>query len=176
MARVKGGLFEGVLDVNKRFPLDSRMLVTRREDLINPKIWVTNTLTTEATYNGMIVAVNSDGEYNGVYYLIDRKAITADNYSAYQAALEAGEDVEIYFSMWKKLAHADDVVESSVVNASTHYDFPSIGNVNTIYKAESEKKIYQWNATELKYEVLGGTDSDALDITLINGGNANGNT
>lgn len=108
MGRVKGGLFTTLLDVNKRFPLDSRMLVTKREDLINPTVWRTNTLTTEATYNGMIVAVNTDGEYNGVYYLIDRKAITAANYAAYKADLADGKDVEIYFSMWKKLADTDD--------------------------------------------------------------------
>ena len=107
MARVKGGLFTAMLDVNKRFPLDSRMLVAKREDLINPATWITNTLTTEATYNSMIVSVNSDGEHNGVYYLVDRKEITAENYSAYQAALTAGENVETYFSMWNKLATED---------------------------------------------------------------------
>lgn len=108
MARVKGGVFTTVLDVNKRFPLDSRMLVTKREDLINPATWKTNTLTTEATYNSMIVSVNSDGEHNGVYYLIDRTAITADNYTAYQDAKAAGTDVEPYFVMWNKLATTDD--------------------------------------------------------------------
>jgi hypothetical protein len=172
MARVKGGLFTATLDVNKRFPLDSRMLVTKRVDLINPTVWATNTLGTEATYNGMIVAVNSDGEYNGVYYLIDRTGITADNYSAYKAALEAGEDVEVYFSMWQKLANAGSVMEKSVVNADTHYEFPSIGSVNTIYKAQSEKKIYQWNPTELKYELLGEMEGSIHNITLINGGGA----
>lgn len=110
MARVKGGLFTSTLDVSKRFPLDSRMLVTKREDLINPTIWITNTLKTEATYNGMIVSVNSDGVYNGVYYLTDRTAVTADNYSAYKTALAAGEDVESYFSMWKKLDTTDSLV------------------------------------------------------------------
>jgi len=108
MGRVKGGLFAMVLDANKRFPLDSRMLVTKREDLINPTVWITNTLTTEATYNGMIVAVNSDGEHNGVYYLTDRKAITADNYAAYKTALATGENVDTYFAMWKKLSTTDD--------------------------------------------------------------------
>jgi hypothetical protein len=109
MARVKGGLFTGMLDVNKRFPLDSRMLVARREDLINPTTWITSTLTTESTYNVMIVSVNSDGEHNGIYYLLDRKAITADNYSAYKTALSAGEDVNSYFSMWMKLGTLDDL-------------------------------------------------------------------
>ena len=109
MGRVKGGLFTTLLDVNKRFPLDTRMLVSKREDLINPTVWTTNTLTTEATYNGMIVAVNTDGEYNGVYYLTNRQAITADNYALYQADLAAGKDVENYFSMWTKLGTLDDV-------------------------------------------------------------------
>lgn len=109
MARVKGGLFTTTLDVNKRFPLDSRALVSKREDLINPATWITNTLATEATYNVMVVSVNSDSEYNGVYYLLDRKAITADNYSAYKTALEAGEDVNTYFSMWMKLGTLDDL-------------------------------------------------------------------
>lgn len=169
MGRVKGGLFTTLLDVNKRFPLDTRMLVSKREDLINPTVWITNTLTTEATYNGMIVAVNTDGEYNGVYYLIDRKAVTEDNYTAYKAALAEGKDVESYFSMWKKLSTVDN---GGVFNANTHYDFPSIGRVNTIYKAESEKLVYQWNDTELKYEILGGGSTP--DINLIDGGNANG--
>ena len=57
----------------------------------------------------MIVSVGSDGEYNGVYYLIDRKAITADNYSAYKTALSAGEDVSSYFSMWMKLGTLADL-------------------------------------------------------------------
>jgi hypothetical protein len=73
---------------------------------------------------------------------------------------------------WNDLPY---VGESSVMNAQTHYDFPSIGRVNTIYKAESEKKIYQWNPITLTYEVLGNTEvGGVLDIDLINGGNANG--
>jgi hypothetical protein len=65
--------------------------------------------------------------------------------------------------------------ENDVINASTHYDFPSIGKENAIYKAESEKMIYQWNPIALKYEVLNSTGSGGvLDIDLINGGNANG--
>lgn len=115
MGRVKGGLFEGVLDVNKRFPLDSRMLVTKREDLINPKVWVTNTLTTNAIYNGMIVAVNSDGEYNGVYYLTDRTKITEENYVAYKESASAGEDVNPHFSMWMKLSTLGDLTQVEAV-------------------------------------------------------------
>lgn len=60
-----------------------------------------------------------------------------------------------------------------VVNALTHYDFPSTGNPNIIYKAEEEKKIYQWNSISLAYEVI--SDNRGLDdIKIIYGGNANG--
>lgn len=63
----------------------------------------------------------------------------------------------------------------SVFNAETHYDFPSVGSVDMIYKAQAEKLIYQWNPTELKYEALGSTvEVDIGDIEIINGGNANG--
>lgn len=63
--------------------------------------------------------------------------------------------------------------EREVINKPTHFDFPSIGSVDFIYKAYNEKKTYQWNVEELKYEPLneGGAISE---ITLINGGNANG--
>lgn len=63
-----------------------------------------------------------------------------------------------------------------VFNAKTHYEFPSIGQADMIYKAESEKKIYQWNATNLKYEVLSEIEVTMQDLELIHGGNANGTT
>ena len=72
---------------------------------------------------------------------------------------------------WNDLPY---LYESSVVNASTHYDFPSIGREDVIYKAESEKLLYQWNSTNLKYEVVGKAESsgDLADIEVINGGGA----
>lgn len=118
MARVKGGYLGGIYDIPKKQPLDSRMLVTKRVDLINPSVWKTNGSATGefGHYNGMIVAVNSDGIYNGIYYLTDRAAITDENYAAYKDALAAGENVEHYFAMWTKLSSLDDVaaVEKSL--------------------------------------------------------------
>ena len=73
---------------------------------------------------------------------------------------------------WNDLPY---IGESEVFNAQTHYDFPSIGKVNTIYKAESEQQIYQWNSTKLAYEPLNVGSGSVLDIELINGGSANGN-
>ncbi len=111
MARVKGGYLGGTYDIPKKQPLDSRMLVTKRADLINPSVWKTNGSTTGefGHYNGMIVAVNSDGDNNGVYYLTNRTAITSENYSAYQSALNMGADIESYFSMWYKLCESTDL-------------------------------------------------------------------
>jgi hypothetical protein len=115
MSRVKGGYLGGIYDIPKKQPLDSRMLVTKKVDLINPSIWKTGGSPTGefGHYNGMIVAVNSDGIYNGVYYLNDRNAITEDNYAAYKVALASGEDVSSYFAMWTKLGTVDDLVAIS---------------------------------------------------------------
>lgn len=58
-----------------------------------------------------------------------------------------------------------------VFNAKTHYDFPSIGSIDIIYKAYDERKTYQWNNEKLIYEPL---DENILtEISLINGGKAN---
>lgn len=64
--------------------------------------------------------------------------------------------------------------EAEVFNADSVGGFPSIGRANTIYKAEKEKTLYQWNPNEMKYELLSG-GSPALDIQIIDGGNANVN-
>ncbi len=66
--------------------------------------------------------------------------------------------------------------EGGVYNAQTHFEFPSIGSVDMIYKAEEERKIYQWNDEELKYEVLSEIEITMQDLEVIYGGNANGST
>lgn len=63
--------------------------------------------------------------------------------------------------------------ENGVFNAQTRFDFPSLGSVDIIYKAQQEKKIYQWNPSISAYEVIGSEDS-SIDIELINGGDAYG--
>ncbi len=72
---------------------------------------------------------------------------------------------------WNDLPY---VGEASVVNAQTYHGFPSVGRDNVIYKAESEKCIYQWNTTSLKYELVGSTEisGDLSNIEIIYGGNA----
>ena len=108
MARFKGGLLTVTYDTNKRFPLDSRMLVSKYEDLINPSIWKTSGLSTNALFNGLITAVNA-GEHSGIYFLINWKDITDENYANYLAAVDKSEATDSYFRMWSKLAEIDEL-------------------------------------------------------------------
>lgn len=62
--------------------------------------------------------------------------------------------------------------ETKIIHKDTHYDFPSVGNVNFLYIADKENLSYRWDETELKFFPL------AIDYTkyeiLMNGGKANG--
>ena len=74
---------------------------------------------------------------------------------------------------WNDLPY---IGESSIINRNTHFEFPSVGRPNVIYKAESERLLYQWNSTGLKYEVVGEAEvtGDLADIKVIHGGDADG--
>lgn len=74
---------------------------------------------------------------------------------------------------WKDLQYINS---SSILNKKTHYEFPSIGLENVIYKAESERKLYQWNSKTLNYEVLSENESLLENLEMIHGGNAYGTT
>jgi hypothetical protein len=107
---------------------------------------------------------------------------TAERWTEVNPILANGEPGFVYDS--NKLKIGDGVTpwndlpyvsEGGVVNVSTRFDFPSVGNINTIYKAETEKMLYQWNPVTLAYEALNSAEgTDVSDIKLINGGNANG--
>lgn len=72
----------------------------------------------------------------------------------------------------KTLKNGSSTSMQLVFNAATHYDFPSVGSVDVIYKAYNERKTYQWNADKLIYETL---DEDGLtNVSVINGGDASG--
>lgn len=86
-------------------------------------------------------------------------------------ALKIGDGV----THWNDLDYVNEQ-NSGVFNAETHFDFPSIGSVNVIYKAQAEKKIYQWNPEELSYELLNEVEITIQDLEMINGGNAYGTT
>lgn len=60
--------------------------------------------------------------------------------------------------------------DACVVNADTHYDFPSIGKIDTIYKANKERILYQWDEATLTYVSLNSFEN----VKIIHGGNADG--
>ena len=109
MGRYKGSLITSNYATTKRFPIDSRMLVTSVSDLINPSIWITHgTQNTDSLFNGLITAVNS-GADAGIYYLVSKDAITQNNYDAYIAAVNSGSDTAEFFTMWKKLGTLEEI-------------------------------------------------------------------
>lgn len=191
MSRIKGGKLTVIYDTTKRAPIDSRMLVTKHADLINPAIWLNTG--TESTYNGMIVAVNNDGDYNGVYYLTDRTLLTEDNYNNYLAAVEAGTDLTVYFTMWVKLAKLGELTalveritaleaggvgggitqdqldqaidDARTIRVNTTAELPSVGEKDYFYLCESDGITYVWSDTGfVKFAVR--------EIKQIDGGNA----
>lgn len=79
---------------------------------------------------------------------------------------------------WNQLKYLNGIIETSggVYNAQTHYDFPSVGSSDIIYKAEAEKKIYQWDSKNLRYDLLSEIETTWQNLEIIHGGNANGAT
>lgn len=63
--------------------------------------------------------------------------------------IKIGNGVDTWLSL--KYVGEDKIL---VVNANTRYDFPAIGDVNVLYKASQEKKLYQWNVERYEYELL----------------------
>ena len=81
-------------------------------------------------------------------------------------------DTKNYGDLIRSVYAKGTVDAKSVFNAETHFDFPSVGSVDAIYKAQAERKIYQWNPFELKYEEISSTGIE--DIEIIDGGDAGG--
>lgn len=62
-----------------------------------------------------------------------------------------------------------------VCNAPTSKEFPYVGNPGVIYKAESEKMLYQWNSEKMAYEPLYLSSGEGVDeIECIDGGTSMG--
>ena len=55
------------------------------------------------------------------------------------------------FTPWSALEYIND---GAVFNALTRDGFPTVGNVGTIYKAQEEVALYQWNDKTYEYELL----------------------
>ena len=74
-------------------------------------------------------------------------------------------------SYWKDLPY---IGEHNIISYATHTDFPSVGNVNYLYKANDEDMLYCWDDEKADYVILGPADVDSDVIDYIDGGNAFG--
>lgn len=74
-------------------------------------------------------------------------------------------------SYWKDLPY---IGEHNIVSYANHTEFPSVGNVNYLYKANDEDMLYCWDDKEADYVIIGPADVDSDVIDYIDGGNAFG--
>ena len=192
MSRFKGSHISTVYDTNKRFPLDARMLVGSYADLINPQTWIPSGQSSGSNlFNGMLTVVTEDG-YKGLYCLINKDAVTDENYLNYVQDKSIGNPVNQYFSMWEKYASDSDLTtllqeiqadyatidfveervksvegDRSVATYAYRSLFPAKGDVNKLYVAVDTETSYIWHNNE--YLPVGG-GSEQPDI--IFGGTA----
>jgi len=119
------------------------------------------------TYAGMIVAVAADTpENNGVYMLLVKDYSIESNWRKFADII----DVE-------DLQRQIDSIEltgggSLDVEVETEAELPATGDENTTYYVKNDKSIQRWDEEAQDYISYGG--APAVDITIINGGNANG--
>ena len=86
---------------------------------------------------------------------------TAERWAQLNPVLAQGEPGFVYdqnklkigdgFTPWNALPYIN---EGAVFNAPTRDGFPRKGNVNTIYKAQDEVALYQWNDISNSYQLL----------------------
>lgn len=82
MSRNKGTFnFAANFEVLTKAPIDARLVVSAKEDLINPSIWQDGD-SLVWLYKGIVVSVTSDPvtENNGLYFLTDETQYTDYNY------------------------------------------------------------------------------------------------
>lgn len=76
-------------------------------------------------------------------------------------------------SCWNDLPYMG---ESNIFSGATKDDFPEKGYSWVIYKAEEERKIYQWNTTNETYEELSlSLIQDEDTVLVFYGGSATDN-
>lgn len=75
--------------------------------------------------------------------------LTTDNNLMTKNKMVVGAINELYYEL-----RQSEEAKPSVFNAPTHKDFPAVGDSNVIYKAETERMLYQWNSVKMAYETL----------------------
>ena len=109
---------------------------------------------------------------------------TASRWAELNPVLEAGEPGFVLdenrfkigngITPWDQLPY---IGESNIFSGKTKEDFPEEGHDWVIYKAENDKKIYQWNPKSKIYEELNNTKltEDDGSTLILYGGSATDN-
>ena len=74
-------------------------------------------------------------------------------------------------SYWKDLPY---IGEHNIISYASHNNFPAVGNVNYLYKANDEDMLYCWDDEEAVFITIGPAGTSDETIDYIDGGNAFG--
>ena len=117
---------------------------------------------TTTEYNGTIKYRDKDGNIHVLYpNTKSQNVIGLTNLlSNKQDTLTAGSGIVIENGV---IHVTDNLLESHVVTENSYFDFPAVGDGNTIYIASDTGRSYKWDSDELKYICI-GTDYNAIDL------------
>lgn len=155
MSRFKGhGIINTTYDVNYWGPLDSRFLVSSKEDLYLEATWKPSPVHTLNCYNGMIVAVANDERFEGIFCLTDMKNF----------------DLE---ESWIQLDGKNPSGDPSSSNFKTSIvdRLPIAGEADTLYLVRtsnsSPNRYIEYLWVENNFEVVGSISSDTYSKAEI---------
>lgn len=198
MSRIKGDFnVSNNYEVKRGAPLDARMLVKTRADLIDSSSW-----SVTGIYDGMIVAVAKDPveDNNGIYFLTKAAKINQldawlkiggmSDLTSLKARIEAletstsGIETELKKKQSKLTAGVGITIDSNnVISATggstggggdlssmtveTKDNLPATGSEKVIYYTRTPSETYRWDSILNQYVCSG---NDYNEIKVIDGG------
>jgi len=147
MARNKGTFnFAANFEILTKAPLDARLVVSNKADLIDPSIWV-DTNNNVWLYKGLVASVTSDPSTinNGLYFLLDEA-----NYTSYQ--------------YWLKINNTDASGTSSLTFQLNN------GNNGVVLKDSSGNlEVVRFDGSTYANITSGCLTTNSLKIDTLNG-------
>lgn len=113
-------------------------------------------------YNGTIKYRDKDGNIHVAYPVTKLQNVIGltTALTSKQDVLSAGSGIVIENGV---IHVTDNLLESHVVTEDSYFDFPAVGDGNTIYIASDTGRSYKWDSDELRYICI-GTDYNAIDL------------
>ena len=149
MSRFKGhGILNTTYDINYWGPLDSRFLVTSKQDLYLEATWKPSPVHALNCYNGMIVAVANDETFEGIFCLTDMHNFDKE---------------DAWIQLDSKSANEDKPTGSFATKIVDV--LPSTGESNILYlvksaTAASQNKYTEYLWVDNSFELIGSISGD----------------